>query len=66
MRGMAIVGTRGMPGSPTQSIVLDFNALGNDFFNQEKYIEAIVEYNKALGITHIPPAKYKNMLQQTR
>jgi hypothetical protein len=52
MRGMAIVGPHGMPGLPSQSSIADFNALGNNLFEQKRYREAIEEYNRALGVLH--------------
>ena len=48
---MSIVGPHDLPGIPTQTTeVQDFNTLGNNIFNQGKYREAIVEYNRALAI----------------
>jgi tetratricopeptide (TPR) repeat protein len=49
---MSIVGPHEMPGLPTQAALTDFNVLANDLFNQGKYAEAILEYNRALGIHH--------------
>jgi len=50
MKGMAIIGPQEMPGMPNQNVIQEKNTHGNDLFNQEKYPEAIAEYNKALGI----------------
>ena len=50
MKGMAVIGPHEMPGLPSQTEVMDFNTVANDFFNDGKYKEAVVEYSRALGM----------------
>jgi hypothetical protein len=50
MRGMSIVGPQELPGLPSQALIKGFNESANELFHQCKYLEAIAEYNQALGI----------------
>jgi hypothetical protein len=52
---MAVVGVgqQGLPSLAPQTPIQDINTLGNDAFNQGNYREAIMQYNIALGESHL-------------
>ena len=50
MKGMAIVGNHKVPAEPPPGIAQGFIDLGNQYFNDQRYADAIFEYNRALGM----------------